>query len=150
FFGDGSSLKVTPPTTAAPGTYGATVIAVSFTAPSAQIAQAAANAVLQAYNEARSAIIRRQDDAVVAGIGRAIAKVDRQLAQIARQLSAASSSASSSASSGVSSGASPNAQQLMAQRPAVTSQRTALVNQQAQAIVSEQVDLVQQPAMQTA
>jgi Mrp family chromosome partitioning ATPase len=136
FFGDGSSLKVTPPTTAAPGTYGATVIGVSFTAQNAQIAQAAANAVLQAYNEARSAIIRSQDGAVVAGIGRAIAKVDRQLASIGRQLSGAYSAGLQ--------------QQLMAQRAALTSQRTALVNQEAQAIVGEQVDLAQQPAMQTA
>jgi Mrp family chromosome partitioning ATPase/LPS O-antigen subunit length determinant protein (WzzB/FepE family) len=142
FFGNGSSLKVTPPTTAAPGTYGATVIAVSFTGSSAQIAQVAANAVLQAYNEARSAIVRSQDGAVVEGIGRAIANVDRQLASVAKQLSAASSSAS------------PDAQnlepQLMAQRAALTSQRTALVNQQVQAIVSQQIDLAQQPAVQTA
>jgi Mrp family chromosome partitioning ATPase len=142
FFGDGSSLKVTPPTTAAPGTYGATVISVSYTGSSAQIAQVAANAVLQAYNEARSAIIRRQDNAVVAGIGRAIENVDGQLASIGKQVSAASSSTSPNAQS--------LQQQLLAQRAALTSQRTALANQQAQAIVSEQVDLAQQPSVQTA
>jgi Mrp family chromosome partitioning ATPase len=142
FFGSGSALKVTPPTTATPGAYGATVVAVSFTASSAQVAQAAANAVLAAYDEARSAIVRSQDNAVVAGINRAAEGVDRQLASLSRQLSAASSGASQNAQN--------LRQQLMARRAALTNQRTALANQQAQAIVSEQIDLAQQPAVQTA
>jgi Mrp family chromosome partitioning ATPase len=142
FFGSGSALKVTPPTTATPGTYGATIVGVSFTASSAQTAQAGANAVLAAYGEARSAIVRSQDDAVVEGISHAIGGINSQLSSLARQLSAASSGDSQSAQN--------LTQQLMAQRAALTNQRTALVNQQAQAIVSEQIDLAQQPGVQTA
>ena len=141
FFGSGSALKVTPPTTATPGTYGATVVAVSFTASSAETAQAAANAVLQAYNEARSAIVRSQDNAVVAGITHAIDHINSQLASLAKQLSAARSGNSQNAQNPT--------QQLMAQRAALTNQRTALVNQQAQAIVNEQIDLAQQSGVQT-
>ena len=39
FFGTGSSLQISPPTTAAPGAYGATVVGVSFAASTAQIAR---------------------------------------------------------------------------------------------------------------
>jgi Mrp family chromosome partitioning ATPase/uncharacterized protein involved in exopolysaccharide biosynthesis len=142
FFGSGSGLKVTPPTTATPGAYGATVVGVSFTASSAQVAQAAANAVLRAYSEARSAIVRSRDDAVIAGISHAIAGIDSQLASIAKKLSTASTNDGQSGQN--------LTQQLMARRAVLTNQRAALVNQQAQAIVSEQIDLAQHPAVQAA
>jgi Mrp family chromosome partitioning ATPase len=142
FFGNGSSLQVTPPTAGSSGAYGGTVIAVSFMAWNARIAQAAANAVLQAYNEARSATIRSQDNAVVAGVGNAIGNTNNRMASLDKQLSAAASNTSGNAQN--------LQQQLSAQRTTLLNQRTSLLNQQAQAIVTEQVALAQQPAVQTA
>ena len=72
FSGPGSSLVITPPTAAAPGGYGASIIAVSFTGPSARIAQVGANSVLQAFANARSATIVAQADATIADINRTI------------------------------------------------------------------------------
>ena len=73
FYGGGSSLTIIPPVAAAQGVYGATIISVSFKAPSARVAQVGANAVLQAYDDARSASIKAQADATIAGIDQAIA-----------------------------------------------------------------------------
>ena len=72
FYGNHSSLVVDPPTTAVPGGYGATIVAVAFRGPSPEIAQLGLNAVLQAYNQARSDAITAQGDATVAGIDKAI------------------------------------------------------------------------------
>jgi Mrp family chromosome partitioning ATPase/capsular polysaccharide biosynthesis protein len=73
FYGEGKSLVIIPPEAAAQGVYGASIINVSFTAPTAGIAQAGANAVLQAYDDARSASISAQADATIAGIDNAVA-----------------------------------------------------------------------------
>jgi Mrp family chromosome partitioning ATPase/capsular polysaccharide biosynthesis protein len=76
FYGNGKSLVIIPPEAAAQGVYGASIINVSFTAPTARIAQAGANAVLQAYDEARSASISAQADATIAGIDNAVASAN--------------------------------------------------------------------------
>ena len=73
FYGEGKSLVIIPPEAAAQGVYGASIINVSFTAPTARIAQAGANAVLQAYGDARSASISAQAAATIAGIDNAVA-----------------------------------------------------------------------------
>ena len=72
FSGNGSSLEITPPVGGIEGDYGATVIPVSFTWSSARIAQVGANAVLQAFNDVRSATIAAQANATLAGIDHAI------------------------------------------------------------------------------
>ena len=73
FYGDGKSLTIIPPEAAAQGVYGASIINVAFTAPSARTAQVAANAVVSAYGDVRSAEIRAQTDATIAGINSALA-----------------------------------------------------------------------------
>ena len=71
--GDGS-LKVTPPAKSAdPGTFGGSTIAVSFSWPDPKVAQIGANAVLQAFDAARSDGIKSQGDVVIAGLDRIIA-----------------------------------------------------------------------------
>jgi Mrp family chromosome partitioning ATPase len=78
FSGDGKSLEITPPDKASPGTYGASTITVTFTWSDPRVAQLGANAVLQAFDEARSASIKAQGDATVAGIERAMADARSQ------------------------------------------------------------------------
>ena len=73
FYGGGKSLTIIPPEAAAQGVYGASIITVSFTAPSARVAQEGANAAVYAYQDVRSASIRAQADATIAGINHAIA-----------------------------------------------------------------------------
>jgi Mrp family chromosome partitioning ATPase len=72
FSGDGSSLVITPPMSANPGIYGDSIIGVSFTGPSASIAQAGANAVLQAFVDTRSAAIIAQANATIASLTQAM------------------------------------------------------------------------------
>jgi Mrp family chromosome partitioning ATPase len=72
FIGEQSSLAITPPEGANPGSFGANTIAVAFTWPGARVAQVGANAALQAFGEERAAAIRAEADARVAGIDRAI------------------------------------------------------------------------------
>lgn len=72
FLSEHQSLEIAPPEAAAPGTYGATITTVSFTWPSATVAQVAVNSVLRAFDEARSAAIRAQGRAKIAGYERAI------------------------------------------------------------------------------
>ncbi len=127
FYGSGSSLEISPPTTAAPGAYGATVVGVSFAASTAQLAQVGTNAVIQAYDKARSAAIRSQDNAAIAGIGNAIGGTNFQLA-------------------GVIASRAPNGANLEQE---LLAQRAALINQQSQALVNEQIDLAQQPSVAT-
>src|ERR1700744_2594967 len=73
FYGDTSWLTITPPEAAAQGVYGASIVSVQFTAPSARVAQAGANAILQAFDNARNASLRAQANATIAGIDNAIA-----------------------------------------------------------------------------
>lgn len=125
FFGSGSSLKISPPLAAdVPGAYGATVVGLSFSAPTAQAAQVGVNAVIQAYDQTRSAAIQSQAKAAITGIDNAIDSINRQLGQ----------------QSGGGSGAAAQ-QQLLATR-------ANLVNQRVQAIANEQIDLAQQLAQQ--
>jgi Mrp family chromosome partitioning ATPase len=72
FAGEGRSLVITPPVQATPGSYGSSIVAVSFTWPSARIAQVGANAVLQAFDDVRAAAITAEGEATVAGIEKAI------------------------------------------------------------------------------
>jgi Mrp family chromosome partitioning ATPase/capsular polysaccharide biosynthesis protein len=72
FLGERKSLKVTPPEGANPGSYGASMVAVSFTWPNSKVAQVGANALLQAFDEARVAAITAQGEAAVASIEKAI------------------------------------------------------------------------------
>lgn len=126
FYGGGSSLRISPPTTATPGGYGATVITVSFTASTPEIAQVGTNAVVQAYDQATSASIKSQYDVAIAGITAAIDNTNSQLARI------------SAAGSGASATAQSLEQLLLAQRTTLFDQR-----------VNEQIDLAQQPTVAT-
>jgi Mrp family chromosome partitioning ATPase len=78
FVGDRKSVEITPPDKASPGTYGASTITISFTWTDPRIAQIGANAVAQAFDEARSADITAQSQAAIAGIERAIADAQNQ------------------------------------------------------------------------
>ncbi|MDN5749165.1 MAG: AAA family ATPase [Pseudonocardia sp.] len=68
FSGDESALTITPPETNSPGTYGTGTIRVSFTWSNPQVAQLGANAMAQAFDEARSAATRSEGDATIAAI----------------------------------------------------------------------------------
>ena len=78
FSGSDSSLVIIPPATGNPGVYGDSIIQVKFTGPSAQIAQAGANAALQAFDDARTATITAEGNATVAGIDRTIDATNNQ------------------------------------------------------------------------
>lgn len=129
FFGNDSSLEISPPTTAAPGAYGATVIGVSFGGATPQIAQAGTNAVLQAYDQTRAATIKSQDNAVVTDLSNSIGAANAYLAKLDKE--------------GTTVYTQSLQQQLLAQRQALISQRT-------QAVVNEQIDLAQQATQTTA
>ncbi len=87
FSGEGKSLEITPPEGATPGSYGSSIVAVSFTWPSARVAQVGTNAVLQAFDDARAAAIIAQGEAAVAGIEKAIrdARTRGQLVDLLNQ-----------------------------------------------------------------
>ena len=68
FAGVNRKLTINPPLTATPGAYGASIVALWFEWPSARIAQTGANAVLQAFDETRSASIVTQAHSTVSGI----------------------------------------------------------------------------------
>ena len=74
FIGAGSKLVIAPPVTATPGGYGASIVALSFSWPDARVAQVGVNAVLQAFDVARSAAITAQANATIAGIDQALAQ----------------------------------------------------------------------------
>ena len=75
FRGDNQSLKITPPEGANPGSYGSSLVRLSFTWPNARVAQAGANAVLEAFEDVRVATINAEAEASVAGIEKAMADV---------------------------------------------------------------------------
>ncbi len=66
------SLEITTPEGTSPGSYGSGIITVSFTWPDRRVAQAATNALLQAFDDARMAAITAEAEATVAGIETAI------------------------------------------------------------------------------
>lgn len=105
FSGDDKSVEITPPEGAQPGSYGATIITVSFTWPDAQVAQVGANALVQAFDDVRSASIAAEGEATVASIQKAIGDARTQ------------------------------------------GQRTDLLNQRTQALVSQQIDLARHPTV---
>ena len=61
-----------------PGTYGASVVQVSFESSSARTAQAGADAFIEAFDQARSADITAQANADIAGINQAISAAGSQ------------------------------------------------------------------------
>ena len=124
FFGTQSELLVTPPTTATPGAYGATVISVAFKGSTPQIAQEGVNAVLDAYSQVRTSVIKAEDSSVINALGTSIGATNFQLDHVAAS--------------------NTNLQQQL------VAQRQALTTQQAQAIVNEDIDLAQQSSVETA
>ena len=72
FYTSGGSVTIVPPSGAAVGSYGASIIGVTFTASSPRVAQVGANALLQAFNQVRSATIAAQYSNAIAGIDKTI------------------------------------------------------------------------------
>ena len=70
FLPESGLLKITPPEGANPGTYGSSLISLSFTSDDPRVAQIGANAVLQAFDDARVAAITAEGEAAVAAIER--------------------------------------------------------------------------------
>jgi Mrp family chromosome partitioning ATPase len=68
FSGAGSKLAINPPVTATPGAYGASIVALWFGWSDARVAQVGADAVLQAFDQARSADIKAQANVLTTGI----------------------------------------------------------------------------------
>ena len=84
FAGEGKSLEITPPEQATPGSFGSSIVALTFTRPDARVARAGVNAALQAFDDARSAATAAQGAADVAAVERAIndARTAGQLAEV--------------------------------------------------------------------
>lgn len=74
FIGAGTKLVINPPVTATPGAYGASIIALWFGWSDPSVARVGADAVLQAFDQARSASITAQANAVMTGISQALAQ----------------------------------------------------------------------------
>jgi Mrp family chromosome partitioning ATPase len=72
FYSSGGSVSIIPPSGAGVGSYGASIIGVAFTASNPKVAQVGANALLQAFSQARSATIAAQYSNALAGIDEAI------------------------------------------------------------------------------
>jgi Mrp family chromosome partitioning ATPase len=68
----GGSVGITPPNGAAAGTFGASIIDVTFTAPAARVAQVGANSMLQAFDDLRSATMAAQFNDAIASIDNTI------------------------------------------------------------------------------
>ena len=87
FAGEHKSLEITPPEGSTPGSYGASIVALSFTWPDAKIAQVGTNAVLQAFDDVRVAAITAEGEATVAAIESAMqdARTRGQLSDLVNQ-----------------------------------------------------------------
>ena len=72
FSARGGSVSITPPAAAAAGAYGASIIGVTFTALSPRVAQVGANALLQAFDNVRSATMAAQFNKAIADIDNTI------------------------------------------------------------------------------
>ncbi len=72
FYTSGGSVTVFPPSGAAAGSYGASIVGVTFAASSPRVAQVGANALLQAFSQVRSATIAAQYSNAIAGIDNTI------------------------------------------------------------------------------
>lgn len=77
----GRRLSIVPPEGAATGTYGASIIVVTFTASSPKVAQVGANSLLQAYVDIRSATIAAQYNNAIAGLDNLIVQTVDQSQQ---------------------------------------------------------------------
>jgi Mrp family chromosome partitioning ATPase len=72
FYNGGGSLTLFPPAGAASGSYGASIIGVTFTSSNPKVAQVGANALIQAFNQQRTADIEAQYNQAIAGIDHTI------------------------------------------------------------------------------
>ncbi|MDQ4104858.1 MAG: AAA family ATPase, partial [Actinomycetota bacterium] len=83
----GGALKIIPPQKSSTGSSGTSTITVSFTWPDPRVAQIGANAMLQAFDEARSAAIIAQGNAILAAITKAIAETpsEEQMVDLLKQ-----------------------------------------------------------------
>ena len=72
FSASGGSVSIAPPAGASAGTYGSSIIGVTFTASSPRVAQVGANSLLQAFHDVRSATISAQYNNALAGIDNTI------------------------------------------------------------------------------
>ena len=72
FYNGGGSVTIFPPVGASVGSYGASIIGVTFAASSPRVAQVGANALLQAFVQVRSAAIAAQYTNAIAGIDKTI------------------------------------------------------------------------------
>ncbi len=72
FAGDGASLEITPPEGGTPGGFGSSLVALTFTWPNSNVAQTGVNAVLQAFDDVRSAAIAAQGTADIAAVERTL------------------------------------------------------------------------------
>ena len=72
FSTSGGSVSITPPAGASAGVYGASITGVTFTSSSPGIAQLGANALIQAFDDVRTATMAAQSRATIAGIDNTI------------------------------------------------------------------------------
>jgi Mrp family chromosome partitioning ATPase/capsular polysaccharide biosynthesis protein len=72
FAGQARSLVITPPEQSAPGSFGSSIVTVSFSWPDAKVAQVGVNATLQAFDQIRASQIAAQGVADVMAIEKAI------------------------------------------------------------------------------
>jgi len=132
------SLAVSPPTTATAGSYGASIIGVSFQGPNVRIAQVGLDSLLQAYSAARIAAVRAQTDTAVLGIKHAIASINALMASISGQLATASLSLPPD-----------NQAALRNERQLLAGQLAALETARTQAVANEQATVAQRPTIDT-
>jgi Mrp family chromosome partitioning ATPase len=130
------SLAVSPPTTATAGSYGASIIGVSFKGPDVRIAQVGLDSLLQAYSAARIAAVRAQTDTAILGINHAIASINALMASISRQLATASLSLPPD-----------NQSALRKERQLLVRQLTGLETARTQAVANEQAAVAQRPTV---
>jgi Mrp family chromosome partitioning ATPase/capsular polysaccharide biosynthesis protein len=72
FYTNGGSATVSPPAGATAGAYGASIIGIGFKSTSPEVAQVAANSLIQAFEQQRSTNITNQFNNTIAGIDSAI------------------------------------------------------------------------------
>lgn len=78
FSGRDQSLMLLPPEGSQTGDFGSSIVTVSFTWATPEVAEVGANAFVQAYDEVRSAAIATESQATVAGIEKAISDARTQ------------------------------------------------------------------------
>src|SRR5215471_21565902 len=130
------SLVVSPPTTGTAGSYGASIIGVSFQGPNVRIAQVGLDSLLQAYSAARIAAVKAQTDTAILGINHAIASINALMASISRQLATASLSLPPD-----------NQAALQKERQLLVKQLTGLETARTQAVANEQAAVAQRPTV---